>query len=128
MPHIRVDGHGIRAITLECFLRILAGGSPDIAAFGIEDQGNPGIGFAQISADRFELVFCALRGKIRNLRLEGTGQIGGGVDDGAAEIENRIGLHLQVFRQLADIRIKTDTQQGIIVFPCGMQFIDKFHG
>ena len=37
-------------------------------------------------------AFGAERGEVRDLRLEAADEFGGGVDDGAAEVEHRVGV------------------------------------
>jgi hypothetical protein len=40
----------------------------------------------------FQLVFCAVRGKVGNLRFEGNHQVGGGVHHGGAKVEDAAGV------------------------------------
>jgi hypothetical protein len=85
------------------------------------------IRLAQIGADFFKLVFGAKRGEIGDLRLEGTGQVGGGVNDGLAELHDRIRLAGQVRREARQVRVEADTQQRIVAGPCSRQFLNESH-
>ncbi len=125
--HVRIDGHRIGAVAVERFARVLVRGGADVAALGVEHQRDVWIRLAQIGADVLELVFGAQRGKIGDLRLEGAGQVGGGIDDRLAELHDRIRLAGQVRREARQVRVEAHTQQRIVAGPCSRQFLNESH-
>jgi hypothetical protein len=62
-------------------------------------------------------VFCAVRGEVRDLRLECADQIRGRVDDRAAEREDRVGIAAQRGRKLCRFRIEADADQRVVFLP-----------
>jgi GGDEF domain-containing protein len=126
--HVGVDGDGVGAVAVEGFARVLVRGGADVAALGVEDQRDVRIALAQVGADGFELVFRAERGEIGDLRLEGAGQVGGGVDDGLAELGDAVRAAAQLRRQALQVRVQAHAQQGIVAAPGGVQFVDEVHG
>jgi hypothetical protein len=74
-----------------------------------------------------QLVFGALGGEIGDLRLEGAGQVGGGIDDALAESQHRIRPALEVGRKTLDVRVQPDAQQGVIVLPGGSRLGTEIH-
>ena len=75
--------------------------------------------FAHVAADIFQLFFRAQRAEIRDLRLEGAGQVGRGVDDARAKGGDSIRQIAQFGRQFRQVGIESHAQQGIIGRPCG---------
>src|SRR5471032_3704917 len=117
--HVGVDGDSVGAITLERFARVLRGGGADIAALGVEDQRNMRVVFTHVTADVFQLLFCAQRAEIGDLRLECAYQVGRSVDDAGAKGGDSIGRIAQLRWQLGQIRVQAHAQQGIIGRPRG---------
>ncbi|MPN62213.1 hypothetical protein SDC9_209960 [bioreactor metagenome] len=76
---------------------------------------------------RFQLVFGAAGGEVSDLRLEGTDEVGRGVDDGGAEFEDRVVAALQVGREFGRVGIEADAEQGIVFLPGGGELVDKGH-
>jgi hypothetical protein len=74
---------------------------------------------ADVVAQVFQLALRAEGGKISDLRLERTGQIGRRIDDGAAKLKNAVGCMAQLRRQLVDVGIEPDAQQGVVGRPRG---------
>ena len=85
---IGIDRHRVGSVTLEGLDGVALGRAADVAALGIQYHGDAGMPLVNVRDQRFELVFSAAGGEIGDLRLEATDQIGRGVDDGGAEIEN----------------------------------------
>jgi hypothetical protein len=63
-----------------------------------------------VSDQRLELVFGALRGEIGNLGLERTDQIGRGIDDRAAELKSGIGFAMKMRWQSGRVGVKAHAQ------------------
>ncbi len=126
--HVRADRDGVRLVALEGFLGIVLGGGADVAALGVEDDGDAGIGLVDVRDQLLELVFGALRGEIGDLGLERADQVGGGVDDGAAEREDRPARGGQRRRQARRVRVQPHAQQGIVALPGGGQLFGESHG
>ena len=119
LAHVGVDGDGVGAVALERFARVLRGRGADVAPFRVEDQRDVRIVLAHVAADVFQLLFRAQRGKIGDLRLEGAGQVGRGIDDARAKGGDSIGQVAQLGRQFRQVRVQSHAQQGIIGRPCG---------
>ena len=66
---------------------------------------------ANVGAQRFELFLGAVGGEVGDLRLEAAGVGRGGVDDLAAELEDRVRLVLQFAREALRIGIQPDLQE-----------------
>ena len=65
----------------------------------------------------------ALRREVGDLRLEGADEIGGGVDDGAAEPLDRVGRAVEHGRQLRRIGVEPDAQHRLRRGPRGAQLV-----
>ena len=74
---------------------------------------------AQIDTNSFQLIFRPQRGEVGDLRLEGTREIEGGINDRLAKGENCIRLLLQMGWQSGQVRVEPDAQQRIIGAPRG---------
>ncbi len=70
----------------------------------------------------------AERGEVRDLRLEGAGVIGRGIDDGAAEREHRVRIVLQVCWEFRRFRIEADADQGAGIGPALAKLCHEAHG
>ncbi|CAB4790431.1 unannotated protein [freshwater metagenome] len=53
------------------------------------------VSLADVGTDALKLSFGALRREVRDLRLERTGRAGSGIDDGDAELFDRVGVAAQ---------------------------------
>ena len=62
-------------------------------------------------------IFSAERGKVRDLRLEATDKVGGGIDDVAAKAEYRIIVLKEHPRKPRRLRVEADTDQRVVVLP-----------
>ena len=94
-------------------------GGADVAALGVENERDVRVMLAQVGAHRFELRLGAQRGKIGDLRLEGAGQVGRGVNDRLAKRKNGVRLVLQVRGDARQVGIEPDAQQRIVAGPRG---------
>ena len=70
-----------------------------------------------ISDQLLELVLCAMRGKVGLLRLESSHQVGGRLDDIAAELEDGGRSARQMARKTRRIRVQADAQQRAVAVP-----------
>jgi hypothetical protein len=86
---VRVDGHHVGAVAVEGLTRVLLGGAADVAPLGVEHQQHPGVPMADMSAQLLEFALRADRSEVGDLWLERAHHVGGGVDDGGAEVEHR---------------------------------------
>lgn len=78
---------------------------------------------ADMRAQRFELVFGAMRGEVGDLRLEAACVGRGGIDDAAAEFQDGFGPALQLMRKALRIRVQADLQQGVPGGPGVFEFL-----
>ena len=83
---------------------------------------------ANVGAQRFELFLGAVGGEVGDLRLEAAGVGRGGVDDLAAELEDRVRLVLQFAREALRIGIQPDLQERLPGRPGVFEFCRKFMG
>ena len=95
--HERRQRDGVGAVAHKGLAGVLLGSGADVAALGVQDHRHAGGDVTDVGHQPFELVFGALGREVGDLRLEGTGHIGRGVDDGRAEVEDarRIAAPLQ---------------------------------
>ncbi len=119
--------HRVGAVTLKGFLGVLLGGAADVAAFGIQNDGNLRRGPAHVFHQAFELALGAVCGEVGNLRLEGQHQIGGGIDDGGAKIINLAGVAQKPAGEFGGLRVQAHAQQGVVLALCGAQHVEKGH-
>ncbi|CFW47100.1 Uncharacterised protein [Bordetella pertussis] len=83
---------------------------------------------ADVLAQGFELVFGAVRGEIRDLRLEAARVRRGGVDDVAAELEDGVGLAFQFARKALGVGVQPHLQQRLAGAPGVFEFLQECHG
>src|SRR5690606_15706607 len=93
--HVGIDRDGVSLIALEGFARILLRCRSDVAALGVQNNGQVRVVFTYVVTQSLQLVFRALGREVSDLRLDGAGVLGGYVDDGAAELEDGVGVALQ---------------------------------
>jgi hypothetical protein len=68
---------------------------------------------------RFELVLGAARGEVGDLRLEGAGKVGRGIDDLAAEAKNSVGRILEMGGESGGVGVEADAEQRVVPLPGG---------
>ncbi|MNN99262.1 hypothetical protein D3C81_2188540 [compost metagenome] len=76
----------------------------------------------------FELVFGAVGGEIGDLRLERVHQIGGGIDDGGAEVVDLRGIALHRGRKAVGFGIEPHAQHGLVLRAGVAQHVEESHG
>ena len=126
--HVGIHRQRVGLVTLEGLARVLLGSRADVAALRVEHHRHRRVVLMNIDDEILQLVFGACRSEIGNLRLEGAGEIGGGIDDALAERQYRIGPGLQMGRNTRDVRVQPDAQQRIVTLPGGSQFGAEIHG
>src|SRR5690606_23344118 len=125
--HVRIDRDRVGPVALEGFAGILRGGRPDVPALGVEDDRLAGVVAVDVVDQRFELVFGARGREVGDLRLEGAGETGGGVDDRAAERQHGVGAPFQVCGQARGIRVEADAQHRVGLRPGRLQRRNETH-
>ena len=114
---IGIDGRGIRAVALENLNGVALGRRTDVAALGIQDHRDAGVGAVDVFDRALELVFGLAGGIVRKLRLVRAHEVGGGVDDGFVELEDRRGARRDMRGQPLDLRIKADAGERVSLPP-----------
>lgn len=71
----------------------------------------------------FELVFCSVGGKVGDLGLEGTGQVGRGIDDGSAEIVDLARIALERGGKAGGLGVQAHAQHGVVLCGCVAQHV-----
>ena len=66
--------------------------------------------FVDVGDKRLELVFGTIGSEVGDLWLEGAGEVGRGVGDGRAEIEDRAGFALQMCGESRRVRVEADAE------------------
>ena len=99
--HVGRQRDRIGLIALEGLARVVLGSRADVAALGIQDHRDLRMRATDVLDQALELRLGARRREVRDLRLEGADQVGGGVHDLAAEAEDRIVTGVQVLRESA---------------------------
>ena len=87
---IGVGSHSVGTMAVERFDRVVLRSTADVAALGVEDHGHARMALVDVCDQAFQRAFGALCRKVRELRLEAADEVGGGIDDRAAELERRI--------------------------------------
>ena len=72
-----------------------------------------------------ELVLRLVCRVVRELRLVGTDEVGGGVDDRAVEMEDRRGFSADADGEALDLRIEPDAHQRIVLLPGTPELLRK---
>ena len=75
----------------------------------------------------FELVLSAMGGEVGDLRLEGTDEVGRGIGDGAAEVEDGVAAALEARREFGRVGIEADAEQLVVLRPGGLQGGREIH-
>ena len=127
MAHVRVQGDRIGLKALEGLARVLLGGRADVAALGVENHRDAGMPLVNVGDQRLQFILGAVRREVRDLRLEGAHQIRGGIDDRAAEGEDRVGACAHCSRQPCGIGVEPHAQQRIGATPRGAEHRGKGH-
>ncbi len=112
-------------IPLECFYRVALGGIPNIAALRIENHRDAGVGALDIVNRALELIFRLVSRVVRELRLVGTHEIRGGVDDRLVELENRRRLVDDLRRKALDLGVEPDADERVVHIPCAIELFDE---
>ncbi len=102
-------------------------GAADVAALGVEDHRHAGVSGVDVRDQAFQRVFRTESGEVRDLRLEAAGQVGGGVDDGGAELEDGVGVAAQMGGEFCRLGVEADADQGAVAMPCGLQGLHEVH-
>ena len=123
--HVGRERHGVGTVTLEGLACVVFRGRADIAALDVEDHRDVGMPFVQVRQQPFELRLGARRGEIRELRLEGADEVGGRVDDLAAEGVDRVWRITQRRGQTRRIGIESDAEQRPGLLPASREPIDE---
>ena len=121
------ERHRVGRITLEGLAGIVFGRAADVAALRIEDHRHPGGHAADVLDQPLELLLGAVRGEVRDLRLEGDHQVAGGVDDGGAEVEDAAGLVLPGTGEARGLRVQAHTEQGLVLSFGGGELVGEAH-
>ena len=64
---------------------------------------------------------------MRKLRLETADEIGGRIDDRAAELEDRIGPGAEVLGEFRGLGVEADADEGIVALPGVVEGFDEGH-
>ena len=107
----------MRVVTLKGFTCIQLCGVANIATLGIQDDGNSGVGVADVFTHPLELRFSALGSEVRNLWFERTGILRSGIDNGNTKLGKRVGLTCKLRWQTRHIRVEPHAQHGATVLP-----------
>jgi len=75
-----------------------------------------------------QLSLSPLRRKVGDLRFEGDYQVGRGIDNGGAKVENFVGTTVKGSRKFARIGVQAHAQHGPVLAFCVVQALDKSHG
>ena len=126
-PHEGRQRDRIGAIALEGFDGVLLGGAADVTALGVQNHRHVGRRRLDVGHQPLELVFGAVGREVRDLGLERHGQIGGGVHDGGAEIEDPAGVAFQRTREARGIGVQAHTQQGTVLRFGALQHVGEGH-
>jgi hypothetical protein len=83
---------------------------------------------ADVRDELFELGFGAVRGEVGDLRLEGDGQVGGGLDDAGAELVDagRVAAHRA--GQALGLGIQAHAKHRGVALLRVLQHLQKRHG
>jgi hypothetical protein len=112
-PQVGIHGDRIGGMAVERLGRVVLRRAADIAALAVEDHRHAGMLGVDVRDHALQRRLGADRREMRDLRLEGTDQFGGCVDDRTAEREHRIGIGAQVRRKFSRLRIQADAEQGV---------------
>ena len=123
--HVGRKRHRISLVSHECFLGVLLGRGPDVAALGIENDGNVGVLFVNVCNDLFKRFFQTFAREVGDLRLEGADVRCGGVHDGTAELQNTFGVFGQMSGQTFEIGIKSHAEHGVNGVDSLVEFFDE---
>jgi hypothetical protein len=74
-----------------------------------------------VLADSLQSAFGSVGREVGNLRLERTYGIAGGIDDVATKLLDRLLARTDRLGKSAGIRVQTHTDEGVGVFPRGME-------
>ena len=74
-----------------------------------------------------QLFFSAVRSEVRNLRLEGDGRVGRGVDDGRAEVVDAAGVAFEPGGKARRVGIEAHAEQGAVLALGAAQHVEKGH-
>ena len=125
--HVGRERHAVGLVALECLACIVFGRRADVAALGVENDGNAGVIRVNVGNHVLEFVFSAAGGKVGNLRLECADGMRRGVDDARAEVVNRARLALDGRRKARRIRVEADAKERIGAFPARTKHLGKGH-
>ena len=75
-----------------------------------------------------ELVLGAVGCEVGDLGLEAAHQVGGGVDDLRAELEDGVGPALQVGGEFRRVGVEADAEQAVALLPGGAEGGHEVHG
>ena len=126
--HVGIHRERIRLVAHEGFARVLGSGGADVTTLGIENHRDVRVLGVDVVDQRFELGFGRLTGEVGYLGLEGTGHVGRGIHNRAAEFIDRIRLALQMRGKFRKIRVQPHTEQRIVFLPGGGEVGDEGHG
>jgi hypothetical protein len=116
-PHVGVDGDGIGTVSLERFDCIALGGGADVAALGIQNDGDTGVLRMNVFDQSLEFTLGAYRREIGDLGLECADTGGGGINDVAAKGKNCLGAAPESGGNTLRIRVQAHAEHRIGACP-----------
>ena len=105
----------------------MLGGTPDVAALRVEDHRHFGVLLMDVRDELFQLIFRAAGREVGDLRLERADEVGGRVDDLAAEGENRVGAVGKLRGEARGVGVETDAEQRVGALPAGFEHLGERH-
>ncbi len=122
---IGVDRDGIRAVALESLGGVALGCLAHIAALGIENHRYARMLLVDVLDGALELILGLAGGVVRELRLVRAHQVGGGVDDGLVELEDRRGFGGDMPREALDVRVEPHARERVASLPGARELLDE---
>ena len=115
-----------RLVALERLGGVLLGGRADVAALGVENHDDIGIGRADVATELDQLIFRPSGREVGDLRFERADLIGGRIDDRRGRTQPiREGSAAHVTGQLGRIGIEADAQHRAAGRPRVLQPLGK---
>ena len=125
--HVGRERDGVGAKALKGLDGVLLGGRADVAALGVQDDRHMGCHAAHVGHQTLQLLFGAVRGEVGDLGFEGHGQVGRGVDDGGAKVEDLAGVALPMARKFGGFWVQAHAEQGGVLALGALEHVKKGH-